>query len=83
MLGALQLKGIAKPRTSLRSWGASVTGLSHPVPRRCYASGSESSTTEVEKILLDTIKVCGLVSQRSCTMVRFGGKGVREEEKSA
>ena len=60
LLGALKLKGIAKPRTSLRSWGASVTGLSHPAPRRCYASGSESSITEVEKILLDTIKVRGL-----------------------
>ncbi|TBU50338.1 S-adenosyl-L-methionine-dependent methyltransferase [Dichomitus squalens] len=63
LVNALKLERFAKPRTSLRSMGVSmVANLSPFVPRRCYASGPESSVTEVEKILLDTIKATGPIT---------------------
>ncbi|KAI9061060.1 DUF185-domain-containing protein [Trametes sanguinea] len=59
ILNALRPYSSANSQTCFRALGSSSRAL--PSPKRCYASGPES-LTEVEKILLDTIKATGPIS---------------------
>ncbi|KAI1797014.1 S-adenosyl-L-methionine-dependent methyltransferase [Ganoderma leucocontextum] len=65
LLAALNLNGVPTPRYPLRPCGFSAATSSQRSHRRCYARGTESSITEVEKILLDTIKATGPITYAS------------------
>lgn len=58
LLTPLKLNDLSGPCYPLRPCGFRAVTLSQPGLRRCYASATESSVTEVERILLDTIEVC-------------------------